>query len=306
MFNGETLELHPVVLLFIVNLVSLTFKAISLTGTNATSVFIDVLNDIGDCVGLGVLILGLHLSKSKISIVYPYGRKRALYVFGLLAIMIFSGLIFAVALFKTISIIYETPVIVVASYSQVVFMFAVGMNIAGLILIYMYSRRGVNDPLIKGGLIDSTSDTSGSALALATIVLREPYLDVLGSLIISCIILVSALSLGYRYIEILIGRAPPVKILRKVIRHLLSIPEIRDVNVFNAAMITEDEYMLTLEVEVDKDMEIEDAEKLSIRIEEEIRKIEPRFKHIVIEFVGERPGPKTYKEILSEIENHSD
>ncbi|MEM5822729.1 MAG: cation diffusion facilitator family transporter [Ignisphaera sp.] len=292
------------ILLFILNALSLLLKLLSLPGTNATSVFIDVLNDTGDCVGLGVLILGLYLAKSKISIVYPYGRKRALYVFSLLAIMIFSGLIFAVALFKTISIIYETPVLMVASYSQVMFKLAAGINIAGLVTIYMYSRRNIDDPLLRGGLIDSVSDTSGSALALATILLKEPYLDVLGSLIISCIILISALSLGYRYIEILIGRAPPLSILKRVINHLLSIPEIRDVNVFNAAMITEDEYMLTLEVEVDKDMEIEDAEKLSTKIEEEIKRMEPRFKQVVIEFVGEKPGPRTYKEILSEIENH--
>jgi len=57
-------------------------------------------------------------------------------------------------------------------------------------------------------------------------------------------------------------------------------------------MITEDEYMLILEVEVDKDMEVEDVEKLSMKIEEEIKKVEPRFKHVIIEFVGERPEPK--------------
>ena len=42
-------------------------------------------------------------------------------------------------------------------------------------------------------------------------------------------------------------------------------------------MVTEDEYMLVLEVEVDKDMEVEDAEKLSTRIEDAIRRLEPKF-----------------------------
>jgi hypothetical protein len=50
-------------------------------------------------------------------------------------------------------------------------------------------------------------------------------------------------------------------------------------------------------------MEVEDAERLSIRIENEVRKLDPRFKYVIIEFVGEKPGPKTYREIIDEIEN---
>lgn len=293
--------MHPVAVLFILNLASLVLKIISLTGTNATSVFIDVLNDSGDCIGLGVLLLGLRMSRSKRSLLYPFGRSRALYVFGLLSIMLFSGLIFAVALFKVISVLYEPLEIVVYHYSQVFFTTAFLINASGLSILLVHLRRGRRDPLSTGGLIDALSDTSGSGLALATIIMRDPYLDVSGSMVISIIILISALSIGYRYIEILIGRAPPLSVLRKIIDRLLEIHEIRDVNVFNAAMITEDEYLLTLEVEVDKDMEIEDAEKLSAKIEEEVKRIEPRFKHVIVEFVGEKPGPKTYREIIDEM-----
>ncbi|MEM0002061.1 MAG: cation diffusion facilitator family transporter, partial [Desulfurococcaceae archaeon] len=294
--------MHPVILLFAFNLLSVIFKYISVMGTNATSVFIDMLNDLGDVVGLGLLMLGLSFEKKKSNIMYPFGRRRALYVTGLLSIMMFSGLIFAVAIYKTMNILFEPVVLVVKPYALYLFSLAFIVNIIGLTLIitYTYVRRGGNDPTLTGGLIDSISDVCGSALALGTLILRIPILDVAGSLVLSGVILISAITVGYRYFQVLIGRAPPKEVLKKVIERILSIPEVRDVNIFYASMITEDEYMLILEVEVDKDMEVEDAEKLSAKIEDAVRKEDPRFKYVIVEFVGEKPGPKTYREIINE------
>jgi len=299
--------LHPVLILFIANTVSVIFKFVSVMGTNATSVFIDLLNDVGDSVGLGLLILGLKYTRIKKSIFYPFGGRRAPYVLTLLSIMIFSGLLFSVALFKVISILREPIEITVNTYSLIVYSTALVFNISGFTYLYIYSRKNSGkDPVLTGSAVDSFSDTFGSILALFTLVTKSTLLDIIGSLVISIVILISAISIGYKYFQVLIGRAPPREVLKKVINKVLEFKEVRDVNVFQATMITEDEYMLILEVEVDKDMEVEDVEKLSMKIEEEIKKVEPRFKYVTIEFVGEKPEPKTYREILSEIEKASE
>jgi cation diffusion facilitator family transporter len=295
--------LHPIVLLFMINAMSAFLKFISVMGTNATSVFIDMLNDVGDVVGLGLLLIGLSFEKRKSNIMYPFGGRRALYIMGLISVMIFSGLIFAVAIYKIMSVLSESLIITVKPYSLMVFILAFVVNVVGLIIVFINVESKRRDPALTGGLIDSISDTSGSALALSTLITKIPILDVIGSVILSGVILISAISIGYRYFQVLLGRAPDKQILKKVIDKILEIPEIRDVNVFHASMITEDEFMLILEVEVDKDMEVEDAERLSIRIENEVRKLDPRFKYVIIEFVGEKPGPKTYREIIDEIEN---
>lgn len=295
--------MHPVLILFIANTVSVIFKFVSVMGTNATSVFIDLLNDVGDSVGFGLLILGLKYTRIKKSVFYPFGGRRAPYVLTLLSIMIFSGLLFSVALFKVISILREPIEITVNTYSLIVYSTALVFNISGFTYLYIYSRKNSGkDPVLTGSAVDSFSDTFGSILALFTLVTKSTLLDIIGSLVISIVILISAISIGYKYFQVLIGRAPPREVLKKVINKVLEFKEVRDVNVFQATMITEDEYMLILEVEVDKDMEVEDVEKLSMKIEEEIKKVEPRFKYVTIEFVGERPEPKTYREILSEIE----
>lgn len=286
-----------------INAMSAFLKFISVMGTNATSVFIDMLNDVGDVVGLGLLLIGLSFEKRKSNIMYPFGGRRALYIMGLISVMIFSGLIFAVAIYKIMSVLSESVIITVKPYSLMVFILAFVVNVVGLIIVFINVESKRRDPALTGGLIDSISDTSGSALALSTLITKIPILDVIGSVILSGVILISAISIGYRYFQVLLGRAPDKQILKKVIDKILEIPEIRDVNVFHASMITEDEFMLILEVEVDKDMEVEDAERLSIRIENEVRKLDPRFKYVIIEFVGEKPGPKTYREIIDEIEN---
>jgi cation diffusion facilitator family transporter len=301
---GGNWKLHPVLILFLINLVSVLLKLISMTGTNASSVFIDALNDIGDMVGLGLLLLGLSYERKRQSIYYPFGRRRAVYIFTLLSLMIFSGLIFAVAIFKVVAIMSETISIDVKPYSQYAFSLAFLINIVGFAIVFLSLLDKQRDPTLSSSLIDSVSDVSGSIVALITLITRNPVLDMLGSLIISGVILVSAISLGYRYFHVLIGRAPSKEVLMKIISKVLEFREVRDVNVFNAIMITEDEYMLILEVEVDKDMEVEDVEKLSTQIENEIRKLEPKFKHVIIEFVGERTGSKTYREILKQIESH--
>lgn len=298
--------MHPIALLFVVNLISAILKAISATGTTATSVFIDMLNDVGDAAGLGLLLIGLNYERKKSNLMYPYGTRRALYVLGLISISILSGSIFAVAVLKTISLLSEGKNLVVSPYSICLFTPAFTLNACGLLLIYRHVRAGSNNPALEGGLLDSVSDTVGSALALSSLLLKSSLLDVLGSLALSCVILISAITMGYRYFQVLIGRAPPKYVLKKVLRHVLNMSEVKDINVFNATMITEDEYMLVLEVEVDKNMDVEDLEKLSAKIEEEVKKVEPRFKHVVVEFVAERREPKTYNKLLYEIENYRD
>ena len=284
------------------NLVSVVLKAISVTGTNATSVFIDLLNDVGDVVGLGLLATSLRYAHSRRSIIYPFGTKRALYLFGLLAMMIFSGLLLALAAFKVVSLLMEPREIYVAPYSTYAFSTALLFNTASLAFI-VQARSKSNDPIISSGTLDAVSDVAGSVLALLTLLTKLVIVDVVGSLATSIVILISATTLGYRYFHVLVGRAPPKEALKRAIDKVLEFKDVKDVNVFNAVMITEDEYMLILEVEVDKDMEVEDIEKLSARIEEEIKRVEPRFKHVIIEFVSEKPQPKSYKEIVEEINN---
>lgn len=290
---------NSILLMFFVNLASVVLKGISVTGTSAVSAFIDLLNDIGDVVGYGVLILGLRLKPGS-SIEYPYGTRRALYVLGLVFIVLISLLLFLTAVAKTAALLSGEVLVVTKPYAIYAFTTALALNAYGL-YVALVARLKSRNPATTSALIDALSDSVGSVVALAAMLTASGFVDTVGSIVVTVVILVSAATVAERYFHILVGRSPPKKILKNVMNAVLSIPEVKDVNVFNAAMITEDEYFLALEVEVDKNMDVEDLEKLSAQIEEEVRKAEPRFKHIVVEFVTEK-GDKTYRKIMSEID----
>ncbi len=298
--KGFGWELSSVILtLFVINLLSALLKGVAASGTTATSVFLDLLNDVGDTVGLGLILAGLRF-KSKSSIEYPFGTKRAVYALGLLSIFLFSTTLFIVAVFKTLALVEGSYAISTKAYSVYSFLVAVALNFYAVVLVVKWRRKS-KDPAVTSGLIDALSDASGSILALIAMITASTAVDVVGSVAISVVVLVSAATVGYRYFYVLIGRSPPKRVLKEVLNRVLSIPEVKDVNAFNAAMVTEDEYMLILEVEVGKDMDVEDLEKLSAKIEEEVKKVDSRFKHVVIEFVAERHD-KTFRRIIGEVE----
>jgi len=286
----------------LVNTLSAILKVASTMWTNSTSVFVDVLNDTGDSVGLGLILLGLKLSKRSKSVLYPYGARRALYVLGLIAISIFSGVIFATAVYRVLASLLGDYYVYSTREAQVLFAAAFTFNLLYLVTTFIAEKRDSNNPAIEGTLIDAVSDFLGSALALVVVFTSSTLLDIIGGLAISLIILISALTIGYKYYQILVGRSPPKSAMKKALVAVLNIPEVKDVNVFNAMMLTEDEYMLVLEVEVDKVLDIDDLESLSARIESAVKSAEPRFKHVIVEFVAERKEPKTYESIIREID----
>ncbi|MEM3346571.1 MAG: cation diffusion facilitator family transporter [Desulfurococcaceae archaeon] len=287
--------------LFSINLISVVLKTLSATGTSAVSVFLDLLNDAGDTVGLGLLLMGLHF-KPKNPIAYPYGTRRAVYVLGLVFIILVSVLLFVVSLFKMISLLQGEVSVESKPYAVLAFAAAFALNLYGLYVVLKTKRTGASDPASTSGLIDALSDSMGSFVALLAMITGSILVDTIGSFLILAVILISAVTISHRYFHVLVGKSPPKDVLRRTLQTLLSLPEVKDVNVFNASMITEDEYMLVLEVEVDREMDVEDLEKLSNIIEEKVKQVDPRFKHVVVEFVAERKD-KTYRRIVSEVDN---
>lgn len=292
-------------LLFSINLASVVLKFISTTGTSAMSVLLDMLNDVGDAVGLGLLLAGLRLSKKDDDVEYPYGTRRALYVTGLVFMVLVLLLLLLVAVYKTISLLQEGGVVTTRSYAIYTFTLALSLNVYGLYKVLSTRSSNSPDPAFTSAFIDAFSDTLGSVLALVAMITGSQLVDVVGSLGIVLVIAISAVTISHRYFHILIGRSPPKKVLKRTLDAVLSIPEVKDVNVFKAVMLTEEEYMLVLEVEVRKDMSVEDLEKLSAMIEESVKRVEPRFKHVVVEFVKDR-GDKTYKSIISKVDRLAD
>ncbi|MEZ0394199.1 MAG: cation diffusion facilitator family transporter [Desulfurococcaceae archaeon] len=292
--------LHPASVFLAINALSAALKLVGLRGTNSVAAFVDAMNDLGDVVGLGMLAIGIEISRRGSSIEYPYGTRRAAYVVGLASLALFSSaVIFASAL--RLANALSDGAVSASSSSIAAFSAAFAANVATLVAVVILRRRR-DDPALAGGFVDSLGDCVSGAAALASLVTRSNALDIAGGFAAALAVVISAATEGYRYFLVLIGRAPPKRSLRRAVEEVLKVRGVRDVNEVRAFMISEDEFSIALEVEVDGNARVLELEGVARAIEEAVRRADPRFKHVVVEFVAERSGPKTYGEVLREIE----
>ncbi|MEM1541450.1 MAG: cation diffusion facilitator family transporter [Ignisphaera sp.] len=292
--------MHVVYISFSVNLATLTFKILGFIDTHSISLFADVLNDLGDCIGLGFLIFGLILSKKKrSSIAYPFGMSRALYVFSLISISIIGGFLFSISFIKSIEVLLHDGILSSSSKAIVFALIALILNSFNM-MISIASKNDF-DPVTTGTFVDSMVDFFGSIIAFTSVVTANNFVDGIGGVIVSIILLISSIVLGYRYFLVLIGRAPPKEELLKILNTVLFIPNVADVNELKAIMLTENEYLVVLEVEINENIEVEDLETVSKIVENEIRKAIHKVKHVVVEFVSRKREPPTYRRIIEEI-----
>jgi len=297
--------MHPIYVSFIINFITLLLKIMGFIGTNSASLLADILNDVGDCIGLGLIILGMFISSRRSSIAYPFGMSRALYVFGLISISIIGGFLFSTSIVNSINSFVNPKPINAGIKTVTLVLLALIVNGFNLLLA-LSTREEENSPANVSALVDGFADFLGSTIAFTSIATMSHVIDSIGSIIISIIVLVSSTAVSYRYYSILIGRAPPKEEMLKIINAVLSVPGVHDVNELKAVMITENEYLIMLEVEVGEDSDVEDLEMLSKQIEAQIKSIVPNAKHIAIEFVSRRKEPPTYRKIIEEIKRLED
>jgi cation diffusion facilitator family transporter len=292
--------LNPVEFSLALNAVSTILFAIGLFNSSSISVQIGVLNDLTDTIGLLIMLLSLRSVRR--SFKYPFGTERGVYITSLIALMMFSGSIVGFAVNKISTSIASQPEVHSTPISLYSVSASTALNSVSLLYSLRSLRRNSGDPTTKGTIVDSTADTLAGLISLIALYTRSPIVDIVGSLLMTGLILGISLSIGMRIYEVLVGRTPPKKVLKEILDRVLKVDGVRDVNVFKAAMITEDEYLLILEVEVDGGISVEKAEKLADTIERVIKDAEPRFKHVYIELVPVRREPPTYKRIMSEID----
>lgn len=311
MLRVLSLDMHPILIAFSINTLTLILKVLGYIDTKSVALFADILNDLGDCIGLALLILGLYISrKKKSSIAYPFGMSRAVYVFGLISISIIGGVLFSISLVNTLNTMFFTERADIPTSKGIARLFVLpALVLNGVGMLYSFNsflNKGRNDPASIGAVVDSVTDFTAGVFAFVAVHTLNKTWDSVGGIVVSTILLVSAVTIGYRYFIVLIGRAPPKHELLKMLNAALSVPGVLDVNELRAVMITEDEYLVILEVEVKEDIEVEDAESISMRIENEVRRAIPKVKHVVVEIVPRKLEPPTYKRILEEIRRLSE
>lgn len=297
--------MNPIFAVFFGNLATLVLKVLAFLNSNSAAVVSDLLNDVADTIGSLLLVVGLLLSRRKVKnrLLYPFGVSRALYVFGLISVSVIGGVLFTLAVMRGVSTLVNRTPVVSSRVSVTALVLSVGVNSA----LVAYSAKQYfefyRDPATVSSLIDSATDTLGTGFALLALYTRNAYVDGVGSLLNALVLLISALTLGYRYFLLLIGRSPPKEDLLRILNAILSTPGVYDVNELKAIMLTERDYLVLTEVEIESDVSVAAMERISREIESRVRRAVPEARHVVIEFVSRRSEPPTYKKLLDIIKS---
>lgn len=296
-----TKELNPIFLVFSVNLSTLILKIVAYFNSNSASVISDLLNDTADAIGSTLLLLGVYLMNRRVKnkVYYPFGISRAIYVFGLISVSVIGGVLFTIAVIRGLETLIQRIPVVSSSLSITAMVISLIINlILTIYTSYYYLSEKKKDPSIIGSLIDTLTDTLGNGVVVIALYTKSYVIDGFGSLFISIVLLVSAISIGYRYFILLIGRSPPKDDLLRIINAIITTPGVYDVNELRAVMLTENEYLVIAEIEIEGNLSVSMTEKLSVEIEERVKRAVPEVKFLASEFVARRDEPATYKRLL--------
>ncbi len=286
---------------FLMNAVGLALKAISLTTSSSSAVDAEFLHSLGDFIGSGLLALGAAIMFRKPTLKHPFGYGRTVYVLGLISTAIIGGFLFSVSLAQGVNQL-KTMSAVKPSYQSLGSMaLAAVLDIAILAWAVKEYMSFKSDPSVKGTLIENLADVVGDTAALIALTTLNPLADAYGALAISGILLISSLSLGWKYFNVLIGASAPKNVVGRAIKVALSLPYVIDVNDVKSLVIGPDEYVIIMQVEVPTNLSAAEMEELREEFRERLTEAEPRIKYLIVEFVTPKEPPASYEKLLREV-----
>jgi len=283
------------------NALALILKTYAVLHSTSSAVDAEFLHTLGDFIGSALLALGAALMFRKPSMKYPFGFGRTPYVLGLISTSIIGGFLFTVSLSTGINRLASKGEVTATQGALATLLIALAADTAILVWAVKEHRSNSEDPAVKGTIVENLSDLVGDVAAISSVITANSFVDAYGAFIISGILLFSAVSLGYRYFNVLIGRAAPKNVVGRAVKVAVAIPGVIDVNDVKSLVIGPDQYLLIMEVEAREDASVEELEMIREELKERLQNAEPRVKYLIVEFVPPRAPPASFRDLLKRI-----
>jgi len=286
---------------FLMNSVALALKAVSMVTSSSIAVDAEFLHALGDFIGSGLLAVGALVMYKKPTLKYPFGFGRSIYVFGLISTAIVGGFLFALSFTQGVNQLMTVNPVSSSLTSITTLSVAALADIAVLIWAIKEYRVSSEDPSVKGTLVENISDAVGDATALMALMTLNPMFDAYGALTISGILLVSSISLGYKYFNVLIGASAPRNVVGRAIKVAVSLPHVIDVNEVKSLVLGPSEYLIIMQVEIPPNLSAEKIEELRNELRDRLVEAEPLIKYLIVEFVTPKAPPHSFKKLLKDV-----
>jgi len=296
-------EKIPLLLSFLFNITAVGIKIFIYTATLSRAVFTEIFHSIGDMINSFTLYQGAVISTRPSSIRYPFGRGRFAYVASLISSVLLAGSVFYMIVIEGLLRSFDNiSTLLWRSYAPLMMIIIFFDLTTLLISIKIYGRASIGGrTLLKPLILEDLMGITGNMLATISLYIENLMIDFIFSIIIAVIIVVSSTHVVYENIGVLVGVSAPKELLWKIVRHVISIPEVMDVNDVKSLALEPDEYIVILQIEINPSISLEDVLRVKEEITSIIRRIDPSIKYVIIDIVKPQEPPGTFERILREI-----
>lgn len=259
--------------------------------------FSEALHSLADVAASSFLLVGIYASQRANFSLYPFGRGRERFFWALL------GAVFTLGVASTLSIVKGLDQIGKPSgitHLGIVF-FVLGIDLlVNLSTVYFQTvelkEKGQSlissiihsqEALVKAAFIEDIMGTAGNLVGfLALLVyLRTGNLfwDGLGAVVVGLALALMSLLLISQIRSFLVGRSAPAKVQKAVSEAALSVPSVSAVRELRTMVLSPEEILVNLEVNLTDHLHTDDIEKITDQVKEAISQKVPQAKFIQVE-----------------------
>lgn len=256
--------------------VNLLLFAVKLTAgilSASVSIIADAVNNLTDAASSILVLIGYLISAKPADREHPYGHARMEYLCGLFISILVTFL--GTELFRSsIDVIREPKTAVQYSAVSLIIMGTAAAAKICLAFFYRTVGRRINSQSLRASAVDSIGDVCATIAVIAGMLLT-PVIGPRADGIFGCIIAVYIFVMGIKLIidssNTLLGTAPDIELVKKIIARLKSyhgVLGIHDLVIHNYGA---DQYFVSVHVEMDAEQNILECHDIIDNIEADFR-----------------------------------
>lgn len=288
------------------------FVAAAFSGSSA--MLSEAINSLVDTSNQVLLLLGLRESKTPADEAYPYGRGKAVYFWGLIAIFVFTLGGFYSVYQGVQHVIHPEPIEnAFLSYGVLGFAFVLEAMAwrVGVIEFqqtkgdasYLDAVRNAKDPSIAILIFENSADMLGIIVAFFGILLTQLtgilYFDGMASIIIGMILLAAALWLAHETKSLLIGEGADQNMLQGIRGLVNAQSQVRSIDEITTLHMGPEYVLVNMRVRFDDGAPASDIEQITDFLEEQIRELSPLIKRVYVKAAVRTKGSEQSVRLLS-------
>lgn len=259
--------------------------------------FSGTLHSLADVLASSFLLIGFYSAKNGDPLRYHFGRGRETFFWALMASIFTFGVASTLSVREGWSQIVNPELITNLGVIFLVLGIDLFVNLATVYLqVQELSQKGVNiitavrrshKTLVKAALLGDFMGVMANFVGFAALgifaVTGDIFYDGLGSVVIGLSLAVFSLLLIAQIKTLLVGRATSLQVQKQITSAAESVKGVVAVRELRTMILSPDEILVNLEVNLVDDLDTDDIEVIMDRIRERVAKKVPRAKFIQVE-----------------------